>query len=69
MLEPSLTKNDTKAKWLIGIFSVVVFTAIILLSRYKLEVDLGFNIHIFATCQCIHQFNYCCIIDSGVDCC
>jgi putative membrane protein len=49
MLEPSLTKNDTKAKWLIGIFSVVVFTAIILLSRYKLEVDLGFNIHIFAT--------------------
>src|SRR5436190_1171840 len=49
MLEPSLTKNDTKAKWVIGIFSIVVFTAITLLSRYKLEVDLGFNVHIFAT--------------------
>ncbi|MEO7531417.1 MAG: DUF420 domain-containing protein [Sediminibacterium sp.] len=49
MLEASITKNDTKAKWLIAIFSVVVFGAIILLSRYKLEVDLGFNVHIFAT--------------------
>jgi len=49
MLEASLTKNDTKAKWLISIFSVVVFSAIVLLSRYKLDVDLGFNVHIFAT--------------------
>lgn len=53
MLEASLTKNDTKAKWLISIFSIVVFTAIILLSRYKLEVDLGFNVHIFATINAI----------------
>ena len=49
MLEASINKNDKKAKWLIGIFSVVVFTAIVLLSRFKLEVDLGFNVHIFAT--------------------
>ena len=49
MLAPSITKNDTKAKWLIAIFSIVVFTAVILLGRYKLEVDLGFNVHIFAT--------------------
>lgn len=49
MLAPSITKNDTKAKWLITIFSIVVFTAVILLGRYKLEVDLGFNVHIFAT--------------------
>lgn len=48
MLPPSLTKNDKQAKWLIGLFSVVVFTVIVLLSRYKLEIDLGFNIHIFA---------------------
>jgi len=49
MLSASITKNDKKAIWLIGIFSVVVFSAIVLLSRYKLEVDLGFNAHIFAT--------------------
>jgi putative membrane protein len=49
MLQASLTKNDTKAKWLIGIFSVVVFVIIVLLSRFKLSVDLGFDVHIFAT--------------------
>lgn len=49
MLEPTLTKNDTKAKWLIGIFSVVVFALVVLLGRYKLEVNLGFDVHIFAT--------------------
>lgn len=49
MLSASITKNDKKAIWLIGIFSVIVFSAIVLLSRYKLEVDLGFNVHIFAT--------------------
>ncbi len=49
MLQASINKNDKQARWLIGIFSVVVFTAIVLLSRFKLEVDLGFNVHIFAT--------------------
>jgi putative membrane protein len=49
MLEPTLTKNDKKAKWLIGIFSIVVFAAVVLLGRYKLTVNLGFDVHIFAT--------------------
>lgn len=48
MLEPVLTKNDGKAKWLIGILSAVVFAAVVLLGRYKLEIDLGFDVHIFA---------------------
>lgn len=48
MLQASLQKNDIKAKWLIGVFSFVVFAIIVLLSRIKLEVDLGFNVHIFA---------------------
>jgi putative membrane protein len=51
MLEPVLEKNDNKARWLIGIFSFVVFAAVVLLSRIKLEVNLGFNVHLFA------QFN------------
>lgn len=49
MLQPSLTKNDKKASWLIGIFSVIVFTAVVLLGRVKLDLDLGFDVHIFAT--------------------
>ena len=53
MLQAAITKNDKKAQWLIGIFSVVVFSAIVLLSRYKLEVDLGFNVHIFATANAV----------------
>jgi putative membrane protein len=48
MLPPSLSTNDKKARWLIGIFSVVVFALITVLSRVKLDVDLGFNVHIFA---------------------
>lgn len=49
MLAPSITKNDTKARWLIGIFSVVVFALVSILGRYHLTADLGFDIHIFAT--------------------
>lgn len=49
MLKAAINKNDTTAKWLIGIFSVVVFTAVVILSKLKLELDLGFNVHIFAT--------------------
>lgn len=48
MLPPAIAKNDRTAKWLIGIFSVVVFTVVVLLSRFKLNIDLGFNVHIFA---------------------
>lgn len=48
MLSPSLQKNDKQAKWLIGIFSFVVFAAVVILGRVKLEVELGFDVHIFA---------------------
>lgn len=42
-------KNDHKARILIFAFSFIVFAAIMLLSRVKLNVDLGFNVHLFAT--------------------
>lgn len=48
MMQPMLTKNDTKAKVLIWVFSAIIFLAIILLERVKLEVNLGFDPHIFA---------------------
>lgn len=49
MLQAVWKKNDSKAKWLIGLFSIVVFVVVVLLGRYKLEVDLGFDVHVFAT--------------------
>ena len=48
MLEPSLPKNDKQARWLIGIFSVVVFTAVVVLGRVKLDISVNFDVHIFA---------------------
>lgn len=49
MLKPSIAKNDRMANWLIGVFSVVVFLVVVVLSKFKLDVDLGFDVHIFAT--------------------
>lgn len=48
MLIPLLRKNDKRASWLILLFSAIVFAAVMLLSKVKLEVDLGFNVHFFA---------------------
>ncbi len=48
MLSASITKNDKKAYWLIGLFSVVVFLAVSVLTKIKLNIDLGFDVHLFA---------------------
>jgi putative membrane protein len=50
MLQPSLQKNDAKAKRLIIIFSIIVFAAITVLGKYNLagKVILPFDVHIFA---------------------
>lgn len=44
----SISKNDKKARLLIFSFSLFVFLAITLLGRYKLNVDLPFDEHLFA---------------------
>jgi putative membrane protein len=53
MLSAAIKKNDVIAKWLIGIFSFVVFTVVVLLSKFKLNINLGFNVHVFATANAI----------------
>lgn len=53
MLAPVLEKNDKKAWWLIGIVSIVVFAAVVVLSRVKLEVNLGFDVHLFAAANAV----------------
>ena len=48
MLAPMLKKSDKTARLLIYTVSFVVFAAVVILSRVKLDVDLGFNVHVFA---------------------
>lgn len=43
-----LKKNDKLAKIVICIVSFVVFAAVVALGKFKLDVDLGFDKHIFA---------------------
>lgn len=53
MLEAAWKKNDKKARVIIFTFSAIVFAAVLLLSRVKLEVNLGFDVHLFATANAI----------------
>lgn len=48
MLVPSLQKNDRKARVFIFTVSIIVFAAVVVLSRVKLILDLPFNVHVFA---------------------
>jgi len=48
MINPVIKKNDKLAAWLIGAVSVVVFVVVVILGRVKVEVDLGFDKHVFA---------------------
>jgi putative membrane protein len=48
MLQATLQKNDKKAYWLIGVFSVVVFLAVVALGKFKLNYQPEFDVHIFA---------------------
>ncbi|OJW84986.1 MAG: hypothetical protein BGO69_10615 [Bacteroidetes bacterium 46-16] len=48
MLTPFITKNDPRARLLIITVSFVVFAAVAVLSKVKLTLHLGFDIHLFA---------------------
>ncbi len=53
MLQAVWKKNDKKAKTLIYLFSAIVFMAVVVLTRIKLDVDLGFDVHLFAQVNAI----------------
>jgi putative membrane protein len=48
MLTPVLKKNDKQARGIIWLLSIVVFVAVAALSKFKFNVHLGFDAHIFA---------------------
>jgi putative membrane protein len=53
MLPASIKKNDSMARGLIYTVSFVVFAAVVLLGRVQLDVDLGFDIHVFAKANAV----------------
>lgn len=56
MLTPTFKKNDQKAKLFIYAVSIIVFAAVVILSKVKLQLDLPFNPHVFATVSaCINS--------------
>ena len=50
---PSLEKNDKRAKIFIWIVSIIIFSVITILARVKLNVNLGFDPHLFAAANAI----------------
>lgn len=48
MLAPVIKKNDKQANVVIGLFSVIVFVAVVFLSKFKIDVELPFDKHLFA---------------------
>jgi len=53
MIPASLKKNDKQARLLIYAVSFVVFAVVVLLGKFKLQVDLGFDVHIFAAINAV----------------
>ena len=53
LLQPSMRKNDKKATVLIIVFSIIIFTAVSFLTKIKIDVALGFDVHIFALVNAI----------------
>jgi putative membrane protein len=52
-LNPLLARNDRKAAIVIWTISVIVFIAVAMLSRFKVNVELPFNPHLFAKANAI----------------
>src|SRR5215469_4480529 len=51
--QPLLRKNDKQATLLIIVFSFVVFAAVSFLTQVKLNIDLPFNVHVFALANAV----------------
>ena len=66
MLKPSMVKNDKIAKILIWTISIVVFVVVAILSKFKLNFNPGFNVHLFATFNAINNFLVTLLLLSGL---
>ncbi len=66
IFNPILAKNDKIAFWIIGVFSLVIFLAITALARIKIDVDLGFNPHLFAKINADINFTVSVLLPLGI---
>ncbi len=66
VFKPLLPKNDKIAYWIIGVFSLVIFIAITALARIKVELDLGFNPHVFAKINAGINFTVAVLLPIGI---
>ena len=64
--QPWLAKNDKRAKIFIWIVSIIVFVAIAILSKVKLNVDLGFDPHLFAAANAVINFSVTVLLLAGL---
>ena len=64
--QPYLTKNDKTAKIFIWTVSIIVFVAVAVLSRVKLNVDLGFDAHLFAKANAVINFTVTLLLIAGL---
>ena len=64
--QPYLAKNDRRAKIFIWTVSIIVFVAVAVLSRVKLNVDLGFNPHLFAKANAVINFTVTILLIAGL---
>lgn len=53
MLTPVWKKNDSKARRFIFTVSIIVFVAVVVLGRSKLNITTGFDVHVFAKINAI----------------
>lgn len=53
MIQASIQRNDKAAYWFIGVVSVVVFGAVVLLKNNTFPIEVGFDAHIFAQINAI----------------
>jgi len=47
-LIPALKKNDKTARIFIFAVSIIVFAAVVILSKVTIDISLPFNVHVFA---------------------
>ena len=64
--QPYLTRNDKQAKIFIWTVSIIVFVAVAVLSKVKLNVDLGFDPHLFAKANAIINFTVTILLLAGL---
>lgn len=65
-MELTINKNDKLARNLIWIFSIIVFSAVVLLGRVKLDVDLGFDVHMFAKINAVINATVALLLIAGI---